>query len=262
MLRRIEAVVLGVLVLSTPRAGLAEEPAVSSSHAPETAAARIEAKRLSKVGLAEFAAGEYERAIDHFRAAYALVPAPILLYDIAQAERLSGHCQAAVNGYRRFLETKPAKGRELAEELLHELEPCAESEDAVDAPPAAEPAAVSPPRTPAPAPRPEPWLSPPVRAPVPRSPGAVDAARAHGKALKLALSFGSAGLLFAIAGYGAWRADRAAQRTSQLFARGGQWDDAAAATERDGRISSVLAWVAASGGLAATGVGVWVFAFD
>ena len=77
-----------------------------------------------------------------------------------------------------------------------------------------------------------------------------------------ALSFGSAGLLFALSGYLAWRADRASDKTSQLFARGGRWDQTAAATERDGRLSSVLALVGAGGGLAITGVGVWVVAFD
>lgn len=253
------AVALGLALLVQPRAALAQE-----LDASREGVTRFEAKQRSNAGLAAFGQGRYQQAIEHFRAAYELVPAPLLLYNIAQAERLSGHCKAAIGSYQRFLETEPPKGRELAEAHLRELGSCPElSQDSSPEPLATVPVAATTPKAADTAvrvtrvpPRPASTLLPPP------SRTHADARASRPKVLHGALSFGSAGLFFALSGYLAWRADRASDETSQLFARGGSWDQAAAATERDGRLSSILALVAAGGGLATTGVGVWVLAFD
>ncbi len=54
-----------------------------------------------------FKAGEYQRAIESFATAYALEPAPLLLFNIAQVQRKAGHRDEALALYRRFLEEDP-----------------------------------------------------------------------------------------------------------------------------------------------------------
>ena len=51
--------------------------------------------------------GDYDKAIDHLKAAYAIEPLPVLLYAWAQAERLAGNYHAAVALYEEFLEQNP-----------------------------------------------------------------------------------------------------------------------------------------------------------
>ena len=51
--------------------------------------------------------GDYDSAIEHLKAAYAIEPLPVLLYAWAQAERLAGNYHAAVALYEEFLEQQP-----------------------------------------------------------------------------------------------------------------------------------------------------------
>ena len=72
------------LVVTGARAGRTEEsPAVA------------EARALYTDGLRLYRAGVYDEAIAKLQASYRLVPAPGLLYDMAQAHRLKGDCAAA-----------------------------------------------------------------------------------------------------------------------------------------------------------------------
>src|SRR5262245_39104347 len=63
-----------------------------------------EARALHARGLEDFRAARYDRAIEAFQAAYALSPAPGLLYNIAETYRVKGKgsCDAAVTSYRRY----------------------------------------------------------------------------------------------------------------------------------------------------------------
>ncbi len=61
------------------------------------------ARASSDAGLDKFRQGDYDGALEAFRQSYALAPEPALLFDMAQAHRRKGECQAALDDYRRFL---------------------------------------------------------------------------------------------------------------------------------------------------------------
>ena len=67
---------------------------------------------------------DYPNAIAKWRASYELSNAPGLLFNLAQAYRLSGDCVNALSTYKRFITIDPtADQRVLAEDLVRELEP-------------------------------------------------------------------------------------------------------------------------------------------
>lgn len=57
--------------------------------------------------VALYTSGQYERAIAEFQAVYELKQAPILLFNIAQAQRKAHQYKNAVDSYTRFLATNP-----------------------------------------------------------------------------------------------------------------------------------------------------------
>ncbi len=65
------------------------------------------AKRLVDDGLAAMDAKDYDRAIDLYKKAFALVPHPILLFNIAQSHRLAGRPDRALPFYERYLQREP-----------------------------------------------------------------------------------------------------------------------------------------------------------
>src|SRR6185295_17537727 len=84
---------------------------------------------------------KYEEAIEAFKQAYVLSPNPGLLYNIAQAYRLWGHCRDSLNYYRRYLAQKPnAPDRAAVQILIGRMSDCADKE-----PPPPEPAKPAPP---------------------------------------------------------------------------------------------------------------------
>jgi len=86
-----------------------------------------EARARFEEGLRHYNVGEYVPAIEHFKRAYVLSPQPLLLFDIAQAYRLSGQCSEAVRYYRRYVEAEPqGRDRAAADRWLGELSPCPE----------------------------------------------------------------------------------------------------------------------------------------
>src|SRR5258705_10562601 len=54
-----------------------------------------------------FKAKDYPGAVTEFAAAYAGDPQPKYLYNLAQAQRFSGDCKAAIASYEKFLATAP-----------------------------------------------------------------------------------------------------------------------------------------------------------
>ncbi len=123
-----------------------------------------------KAGDAAYASGEFKKSIDEFRAAYAIDPAPLLLYNIAQAYRLSGQPDQALFIYRQYLNKDPrGNKRAEVEQKIAELEELIKKqESSKDGPPVgtADPTtAESPPPKERPAP---PVASPPVAQPTPR----------------------------------------------------------------------------------------------
>jgi tetratricopeptide (TPR) repeat protein len=83
------------------------------------------ARDLAERGRTAHDAKDYATAIASFTEAYALAPAPGLLFNLAQVYRLRGSCDDAALMYRRFLATNPPDdARQLAEAHLSTVERC------------------------------------------------------------------------------------------------------------------------------------------
>ena len=124
--------------------------AASASAAPPLPANEAQARALTTTGLSHYQAGEYDQAIAAFKAAHALVPIPLLLFNIGQAYRLKGEatCGEALTYYREFLRTPGDVNHALAREHAAAMEQCLKRRaSAAAAPPPA--SAVAPPSGPA-----------------------------------------------------------------------------------------------------------------
>ena len=85
--------------------------------------ASTEAKAHYELGMTAYGLGHFDRAIEAFTRAYKLDPAPILLFNIAQAHRKKGDRDQAISHYRRYLEAAPgAEDRETVLARIRELE--------------------------------------------------------------------------------------------------------------------------------------------
>lgn len=68
-----------------------------------------EARAKFDLGSRHYEVQEYAEAIEAFKEAYKLDPRPELLYALAQAQRSSGDCRAAIRSYESFLRSDPSK---------------------------------------------------------------------------------------------------------------------------------------------------------
>ena len=104
---------------------LAVAAAPAPAHAqPTPSKSRLQAaKSYVDAGLAAQKSGDYDTALMLYKKAYALVPHPVLLFNMAQAHRLAGHAEQALALYRKYLKVDP-RGTEArtARELVAELE--------------------------------------------------------------------------------------------------------------------------------------------
>ena len=106
-----------------------------------TPKARVFAER----GRELHAAGNYAAAIDAFKEAYVISPAPALLFNLAQAYRLAGDCDDARIMYRRYLASDPPpEGRAIAEPQLVNVERCTRDSAPLPPPHLAQPQPVQP----------------------------------------------------------------------------------------------------------------------
>lgn len=81
------------------------------------------AKDLFEQGSSAFHAGEFPRALELFREAYAIDPHPILMYNIARSEESLGNAHEAVRAFRKYLELAPeAEDRGAVEQRISTLE--------------------------------------------------------------------------------------------------------------------------------------------
>jgi tetratricopeptide (TPR) repeat protein len=74
---------------------------------PPTAAQMDAARKLVNDGIAAQNAKDYDKAIELYKKAYAIVPHPILMFNIGQAHRLAGRHDQAVPFYERYLALEP-----------------------------------------------------------------------------------------------------------------------------------------------------------
>jgi len=121
--------ILATTASAAGRARGAPAPA-SAPGAPASAATAFER------GAHAYDLGRFDEAIVHFEQAYALDPAPILLFNIAQAYRRLGKPEQALGYYRRYRDLAPANApdRADAERRIIELERARASSGASAAP--------------------------------------------------------------------------------------------------------------------------------
>jgi hypothetical protein len=111
---------------------------------------KAEARRAYDRGVTEYNLGRFDRAIAEFERAYELDPAPMLLYNLAQAERRAGNLRRAVFLYERFVTQAPtAENAGNARRHIQELSAAIRAEEAKP------PATGEPPPPPVPAAEPE-----------------------------------------------------------------------------------------------------------
>jgi tetratricopeptide (TPR) repeat protein len=94
---------------------------LASTAGAETADAE-RAKDLFEQGSSAFHAGEFPRALELFREAYAIDPHPILMYNIARSEESLGNAKDAIRAFRKYLELAPeAEDRGAVEQRISTL---------------------------------------------------------------------------------------------------------------------------------------------
>jgi tetratricopeptide (TPR) repeat protein len=83
------------------------------------------AENLYDEGQTAYARADYATAIAKWQASYDLSGKSGLLFNLAQAQRLSGDCPRALVAYQKFVEADPdltSEQHKLAEDFMHELE--------------------------------------------------------------------------------------------------------------------------------------------
>ena len=96
--------VAAALVLHGP--AIADAQAMPQAQGPSHTD-RQTAKALVNQGIAAQNAKDYDKAVELYNKAFALIPHPILLFNIGQAHRLAGRLDRAVTFYERYLANDP-----------------------------------------------------------------------------------------------------------------------------------------------------------
>lgn len=233
MLVRRAALMLGLLVIAAATAQAQPEPRPTPTPAQAGTAARAHAARAKQ----HFDRGEYAQAIVAYREAYRLLPAPGVLYNLAQAYRLVGDCGNATAMYRDFLRLAPdSPHRAVAEENLVAAETCARELTAREH-------ATAEPVTPTPG-----ATAPPGAAVAPHLPVEPPPRRRDRTATVVTAAGGV--VLVAAGAYFAIDAASAADEVSDFYTDGGAWADIAGADARGRRSRGVAIAAFASGGAA------------
>jgi tetratricopeptide (TPR) repeat protein len=226
---------LVAVTLAAPAAARADEAASSVP---------AKARALADKGRAAHDAGDYNGAIVAFTQAYAMAPAPALLFNLAQAYRLQGNCDDAALMYRRYLDTNPSpEARALAEGHLATVERCMHK-IALGIPIATPAVATTSPGG------------------MTRGHALTATARVDGPSRKaelekdigIGLAIGGTASL-AVAGYFALRAHNAADDVADAYKKGGKWKDIQPIDER-GKTASSRAWGFGIGGAIGVTAGV------
>jgi tetratricopeptide (TPR) repeat protein len=105
------------------------------------------AKGHYKQGKAYQEAGAFMRAVDEFKAAYAIDPRPEMLFNIAQVYRLAGDKPHALDYFKQYLAAQPeGKASDEARVLVAELQRQIDEDNAHTAPPPPPPRELPPPQ--------------------------------------------------------------------------------------------------------------------
>ncbi len=153
----------------------------STAHAD----ARAEARTHFKAGMAAIAAKSYDVGIAELEQAYAILPHPNVLFNIARAHAEAGHTEKAIDAYKKYLEGDSADKEEV-QKVVAQLEVRLAQEKAAAEPPPVAPVPAVPvaPKPDVPCPDPKdpvkPEIAPPpkvVAKPAPKVPENLGTAR-------------------------------------------------------------------------------------
>jgi len=193
-------------------------------------------EQLYREGQAAYDAKRYDEAIAKWEQSYAISKLPALMFNLAQAHRLAGHCREAVAAYKKFVALDPeASDAPTATQLIGELEPTC-------------PAEVEPPDT-----QPD--------KPPPHGPGTTSHVvdRGHGKRVFGAVVAGTGLALVATGLYFGNHATSLADEVRTACASGCEW---ATVEDKDaaGKRAELLQYVFLGSGAAAIVAGVATYA--
>ncbi|HWO20940.1 MAG TPA: hypothetical protein VNO30_19370 [Kofleriaceae bacterium] len=111
--------VAATVLLGGPASAPAQPAPKDSADASEDEAQKKEAaKKLAAQAIEAQNEKDYDKAIELFRQAYALVPRPLVLFNVGQAHRLAGRSGLAIQFYERYLAREP-NGKEAATARTH-----------------------------------------------------------------------------------------------------------------------------------------------
>jgi tetratricopeptide (TPR) repeat protein len=196
------------------------------------------ARQLAESGRKLHQSGDFPGAVAAFKEAYVLAPSPGLLFNIAQAYRLAGNCDESAWMYRRFLDTNPqGEHRTIAETHLAAVERCGSGGLLVNVPDPKQDNVTVPPLT-------------DTKVVTTYDP---DQRGARYKKIGIGTAIGG-GALLAGAAYFAYDSHDASNTVSEIYARGGKWNDVKDIDARGKRSATIGTVLGVGGGLAvATG---------
>jgi hypothetical protein len=231
---------------------------LSSMARAEPTSTEARARALSDEGLAHFRQHEYDPAIAAFRASYALSPQVVLLFDIAQAYRLGGDCDNALQFYRRYAAAATAvPNRAALDGRIHEMEQCARAN--LPPPIVAPPSVVTPPPVAAPpASAAPPIAAPPVTTSPPPSRGQT-ARRARRQQLGGIITFATGAAILGVAVYFSVDGANAQSSLQRELTLDSRWLALEQTTDARGRRDNLTADVLYGVGAAAIAGGALLF---
>jgi tetratricopeptide (TPR) repeat protein len=94
-----------VAVAASCAVGFAAPRSACAQAAPASQADQARAVELFEKGRAAYREGRFSDSVSHLREAYALVPEPVLLYNLARAHEGLGEYPEAIDAYERYLAT-------------------------------------------------------------------------------------------------------------------------------------------------------------
>lgn len=256
-------------MLRTLLAGVSLSLLVTSASADVSKKDKAKAKALYDEGLRHYNLAEYDAAIAAWKESYLLTKAPLLLFNIGQAFRLSGDCGKATTFYDTYQREEPEpKNKDELEQAIQLCKSAAVKpvDKAVTGKPVTEPPTITTTK-----PAPEATTVKPTEAPAPAPPpvgaviGSTDVAHADrpassdpGSSKRLVgLITGGAGV--ALGGAGIYFAVAAHSKSSDLDGFTGEWTPVQESKQRVGRRDAKLAWVFGGAGVVAIGVGTALY---